>query len=74
MIREAFCPNCQRIVQLERGAEMTCPVCSTPLAEAREANDVDSRDATNQVAGGYEPGRVDIHYPNEKGWEHLESG
>lgn len=33
MARDAFCPHCDRNVQLENEAEPICPVCFSPLIE-----------------------------------------
>jgi uncharacterized Zn finger protein (UPF0148 family) len=39
---ETFCTTCQRSTYLHDGAELFCPVCSSPLVEVRAATDSDT--------------------------------
>lgn len=47
-------------------------VCSSPLVDVPGQREGSRGQATQ--GGGYEAHSVDINYPAENGWEHLESG
>lgn len=38
-MNEKFCLVCQRITYVAEGAELYCPVCSSPLVEISDASD-----------------------------------
>lgn len=42
MTTEGFCSRCTRAVFLEGGADLTCPVCSSPLSQTNAATELDS--------------------------------
>lgn len=72
MTRDMHCPTCRRSVQVSAKDETVCPVCSSPLVDVPGQREGSRGQATQ--GGGYEAHRVDINYPAENGWEHLESG
>jgi len=37
MARSAYCPTCKRTVYVELEDSLVCPVCSSPIIEAVEA-------------------------------------
>ncbi|MGH2775921.1 MAG: hypothetical protein ACRDJT_10895 [Actinomycetota bacterium] len=39
MARSAFCTTCSRTVYVEIGNSLICPVCSSPILEAINAED-----------------------------------
>lgn len=86
MASTVFCSNCQRSVQLEEEADLICPVCSSPLVEAPNEDEqiepkseagnraTSSHQREERVPNHDDSHRIHIQYPEEVGWEHLESG
>jgi len=40
----AYCPTCERTVYIEDDSTPVCPVCSTPLLETKESDEVTAKE------------------------------
>ena len=51
MAAQAFCTTCQRMVYIEEGETVVCPVCSSPLLESTRSADEDEVQPAEENAG-----------------------
>ena len=52
MARSAFCTTCSRTVYIEIEDSLVCPVCSSPILEAVDAEDAELEPKRGARSGG----------------------